>query len=469
MIHGAVDPNVVATAAISGGGGLSDIAVRSELVTDSVLGQAFTPLVVAIPPPKEGTQCAADQRSVRLVVNDLTTSRQLEVACLSAAELAEGRTVILENVANHERRCARTGGGGRFRIPVPADAGDRLDVQVYDARDAVTSYGTCELQAGAPPGRRIQTFELAARYRDQSFEAGSPLVSPQAGLGLRRQSPEARRLFALSQVGVEAGDPINFAPYYALRAAPGIDGAPHPPRAVLAIGTAGDPYVPIATSYAFARAAGAVPFLPTPFVYTHPAWAAYATPRDLFASLGDRTPHDVLVETGTLEGLARLRRTRSGPACLPNYVPREACTSPPAAAACDEALFDVDWLSEGRNLWDAPRLAVPLRLARAADVAIVGPGSLVDAWAPRLDGAPFDRDDAAWTGWTPLVSAMNAWTRPRGEHVFVNPDPCRAFDDVLYYDGLFVRFLASQGRDLVFLRTPSSHHCLVREDCSFYE
>ena len=49
MVHGAVDPNVAASAPISGGGGLMDVAVRSSLVPDSVVEQVFTPLVVAVP------------------------------------------------------------------------------------------------------------------------------------------------------------------------------------------------------------------------------------------------------------------------------------------------------------------------------------------------------------------------------------------------------------------------------------
>ena len=51
----------------------------------------------------------------------------------------------------------------------------------------------------------------------------------------------------------------------------------------------------------------------------------------------------------------------------------------------------------------------------------------------------------------------------------MNPDPCKAFDDVLYYDNLLVRYLATQGRELVFLQKPGSHQCLVREDCAFFQ
>ncbi|MBF5066713.1 hypothetical protein G6O45_26215, partial [Salmonella enterica subsp. enterica serovar Istanbul] len=108
-------PNVTATAAISGGGGLTDVATRSALVPDSVLEQVFSPLVVAVPASTIGkkndvaqTQCTGDQRSVRFVVNDLTNSREVEIACLAPSELDRGKTVVLENLRNGEKRCART-------------------------------------------------------------------------------------------------------------------------------------------------------------------------------------------------------------------------------------------------------------------------------------------------------------------------------------------------------------------------
>ena len=55
---------------------------------------------------------------------------------------------------------------------------------------------------------------------------------------------------------------MNFAPYYSLRPAIGPDGKPLGPRGVIEFNTAGDPMVPVAGGYAFARAAGALPFLP---------------------------------------------------------------------------------------------------------------------------------------------------------------------------------------------------------------
>lgn len=504
MVHGAIDADVAAAAPISGGGGLVDVATRSALVPDSVVEKVLTPLVVAVPasdlPAKDGTaqtRCAPGQRSVRFVVNDLTESREIEIACLSQTELDIGRTVVLENVRSHERRCARTGEAGRFRVPIPANTGDRLDVQVYDAPDAVVSYKGCQILPDTLAGRRIKTFEQASigtrqvgdstktceaafagtdldpaagcqQFRDRFFPVGSPLVAPQEGLGLYRQSPEVRRLFDLTQAALDPGDPINFAPYYALRRATGPDGAVLPPRAIVAMSTAGDPFVPSGTNLAFARAAGAVPFLPPAYAETHPAWAEYATPQALWDALGGKTPNEALIEAHVLEGLARFERTSAGAACKPNYVSSSVCTTPESSTECVHALEDIDWLAEGKNLWDAPHPAVPLRLARSADVKIDSAASLDRAWEPRRFGAPFASDDAGWKGAAPLISVINTWIEPGGQHVFAFADPCRNFDDVVYYDHLLVRFLATEGKDLYFLSHPTSHHCLERESCAFF-
>ena len=489
------------------GGRLKAIAVataqRSALVPDSVLQQVLSPLVVGVPAnaveTKNGvaqTRCTGDQRSVRFVVNDLTNSREVEIACLPPNELGPGKTVILENLRNGERKCARTGTDGRFRIPIPADVLDRLDLQIYDAPDAVVSYKGCEVLPGAPVGRRVRTFEQAAvsftpvantaktceaaiaasavdapsgcaQFRDFFFPVGSPLVSPQEGLGLTRQSPEARRLFALVQAALDSGDPINFAPYYGLRDAPGLDGAPMPPRAIIEWNTTGDPLVPAGTGWAFGRAAGAVPFLPPTFATSHPAWADYATPQALFDALGGKTPNEVLIATSSLESLARFERSRSGPACKANYVSSPTCTAPPSTADCARALWDVDWLAEGANQFDAPHPPVPLRLARAADVRAADPAAVARAWAPRIVGSPFTPDPPNAPA-PPLVGVLGAYIQMGGQHVFVNGDPCKAFDDTRYNVNLLARFLATRGTDLYALSHPSTHRCLEKETCGFF-
>lgn len=500
MVHGAVDHEISATASISGGGGLVDVATRSTLTPDPVLQQVLGPIVLALPGKdrKDDTSCSEAERSVRILVNDLITTRELEIACLSEAELPEKSTVVVTNVSTKEVRCARVDGAGRFRTPLPTNVGDRLDIQVYTAggADAVTSYGTCALRPDAAPGRRITTWEKPRKkprqvgdesktceaavaraelpegtgcqqFRGTFFPVGTDLVAPQEGLGLRRGSKEARRLLALTQAALDPGDPVSYAPLYARLPRLDPTGARIPPRGVAEMNTVGDPLVPAATGYAFARASGALPFMTPEAADLRPEYAEYATPRTLYAELGNKTPDTVLREAWVMEGVSRLGRTKAGPTCTTNRKTSALCGAPTKASQCARALVDADWLSEGRDLQDAPRTLSPLRLARDATRLATDTPSLGAAWAPRLLGSPATGTDGAYTASTPLLSVMTIYGEPTGYHVWTNGDPCRAFDHATHATGMLVRYLATGARDLYPLSHPKTHGCLADESCDF--
>jgi hypothetical protein len=174
---------------------------------------------------------------------------------------------------------------------------------------------------------------------------GSPLVAPQEGYGLRRQTPEFRRLMMLTQAALDPADPINFARHYMLAPIPPVTGdvrlAGSPPvggnlgpRALLTSATVGDSFVPIATAYAFARAAGALPFPPPSAATRIPEYADFVTPQPLFDALGGKTPDRILVESGAMEGIARLARAPAGPDCAANRSVQPACRAPRPSAEC---------------------------------------------------------------------------------------------------------------------------------------
>ncbi len=499
QMHGALDPNVTASAPISGAGGATDTAGRSDLAANWTIEQLITPLVVAMPSSDlandvtNATACGPSERSVRFVINDLTNTRQIEVACLSSAELSKGMTVVLTNTRNQERRCARTGDDGRFRLPIPANIGDHLDIQLFTAADAVDSYGTCNVLPDAlanQVGRRIKTWEQAAKsyksvgddskacppdtscqqFRDQFYAVGDPLCAPQEGFGLYRQSHQFRELFALTQAALDVGDPVNFAPYFMLKPLPGIDGVNVGPHALLASYTVGDPTVPIGTGYAFARAAGAVPFLPPSAAIRFPEYAAYATPPSLFSTWGGKTPNELLIESHAAEGVARLERAPAGTSCASNYVRSAGCVADPGAASttCRQTLFDTDWHAEGRDRYDQQHLADPLRLARSARIIGTDADSLERSWAPRILGAPAVGADNAWQPNGPVVAMVSAYINPLGQHVWTVGNPCKAWDDAVYYDNLLAHFLATSGSDVYALSHPKTHRCLADSSCDFF-
>jgi hypothetical protein len=490
MIQGALDPQVVAAAPVSGGAEFMDIALRGIVAPVPVLEQVMGPLVVAVAASsRSDSACSSDQRSVRWVVNDLFGSRELEIACLDPSELDAGMTVVVTNRATQASRCARTADGGAFRVPLPTSIGDPVSIQVFGAPDVVDSYKTCNVTAGAPVGRSIQTWEQAAtsytgvatdgltctssagcqQFRQTFYPVGSPLVAPQEGIGLPRQTPDFRQLLALSQAALDPADPFNYARPYMLRPLPGLDGSPAAPRPLLVATTAGDDQVTTATGLAFARAAGALPFLPPTAVTSMPDYADFATPQALWDAWGGKSPNQVLIDTWQMEGVSRLGRT-PGSACGNDYTPSTTCTSPPAItpSACIDTLSDADWLGEGSDGWGQQHPSPPLRLARLATTRVVDDASLAQAWSPRLQGAPSSAD-GAWPGNAPLVASVTAYLQPTGQHDWSVGDPCQSWDGTTYMDNLLVRFFATGGQDLYYLSHPQSHACLATTSCLFFQ
>ncbi|HEY8086292.1 MAG TPA: hypothetical protein VIF09_00555 [Polyangiaceae bacterium] len=489
MIQGVIDPLVVAAAPVSGTAGLQDTGMRGTVTPTPVLEQVLGPLVIARPASgRSDTACTADQRSVRWVLNDLFQSKEVEIACLNAAELDEGMTVLVRDDANSEIRCARTTAGGSFRVPIPVSAGDPIAIQVLGAPDAVDSYKTCNSRPGAPVARSITTWEQqaasygpvgdptitcsatsgCAQFRATFYPVGSQLVAPQEGLGLRRQTPDFRQLVTLSQAAVDPADPFNYARYYMLRSLPSLDGSPQAPRPLLVATTAGDDEVTTASGLAFARAAGALPFLPPAAVTTMPDYADWATPQALTDLWGGSTPNDVLIAHHQMEGVARLGRT-PGTACGINYTSSSTCTSPPqpGATACSTTLFDADWLGETADDYGQQHETPPLRLARLAGTRSTDAGSLAQAWSPRVQGAPFT-SDGGYTPGQPLVASVTAYINPQGQHDWSVGDPCQAFDSTTYMDNLLGHFFATEGQDLYYLSHPTTHACLANTSCPFF-
>jgi hypothetical protein len=245
--------------------------------------------------------------------------------------------------------------------------------------------------------------------------------------------------------------------------------------------------VPEYSAVSLGRATGAVPFLRPEAAELFPALADYVTPQALYAALGNKTPNRVLIDNHVIEGVARLGRTPAGETCGANEVPmsdavchatcesssdcRDAqscaegvCVRPVSEADCRDALFDVDALGEGRELWAHQMSALPLRLGRIAEPA--RDSSVDQVWEPRLDGIPYAASDqGAWSGDQRVNAMVNAYTTPRGEHTFHFTDACKSFDSATYLINLTGRFFASDGRDVYFLSHPATHHCLEDYSC----
>ena len=146
---------------------------------------------------------------------------------------------------------------------------------------------------------------------------------------------------------------------------------------------------------------------------------------------------------------------------------RPASSTDPAT--CEDTLYDADWLGESLDAWGQQHATPPLRLARIVGARASDPASLVAAWAPRLKGAPFADDSAAWTPGPPLLASVTAYLAPLGQHDWSVGDPCQAWDGTTYMDNLLGHFFATNGHDLYYLSHPSSHACLRDSSCPWFQ
>jgi hypothetical protein len=261
--------------------------------------------------------------------------------------------------------------------------------------------------------------------------------------------------------------------------------------------------VPLNSGIAFARAAGALPFFRPDQAAKFPEYADYTTPAALYRTLGV-TPNQLLVDRHVIEGIAPLARYPAGPKCVTsnNLRPDGAsittadgkpmacfptgCASThenPASCwdntqcdqaadkcvpivldqeTCDEALFDIDDLDEGTDLFYEQAAKVPLRIARFTQAAT--PGSIDEVWTPRLKGVPYSSDGGFVPSESrPITALLDAYIVPQGVHTFVNGDPCQNFDNGTYLTNLTARFFMSHGSDLYYLSHPKTHLCLGRD------
>lgn len=517
-LAGAIDPYIQATAPMAGGGALTDVGVRSFQggVVEAVDLRIMGPLIVSVPAesrfdcaknaegkcktdpmtgqnviaPKDQqtrTACDAGQMSIRWVAVDLNDDKEIEIACVSREDFAEGNDVIVGNLSNGETRCAQIGvgrtvagtpvsdsGKAELRVAIPASVGDAITIAAYKPpsgrKQAVTSYGkSCELLPGATQIKVIDKWagvgvtctkgagDKCAKYQTMEYPIGSRLVSPSEGFGLKRQTPDFRRFMQLAQIALDPADPVTFAPYLYTRPRYDENGVKVGPAGIYTINTVGDMNVPVNTGISAARIHGAIPFLRFDNVAAKD-YPDYVAPKPLIDLFG-KTPNRLLLDNHVIEGIRWLKR-HPAPGCKQNVnttiaeCPKSDVYDP---KVCEEALFDVDNLSDG-TIPSRPNVpAKPARLVRLARPATAGDESAV--WAPRLQ--------AEMGGWKPngvLGGVVLAFIVPEGIHGFDPPDPCKKWDTGMYLVNMVGRFFSTGATDVPYITNPSGHQCAAVTD-----
>ncbi|MFL5310873.1 MAG: hypothetical protein ACJ79H_10515 [Myxococcales bacterium] len=429
----AVEPAVKAAAPVSGGAGLSDVALRSQLapVVSSVTLGALGPFFTSCDYDFAAQRCAPGQAgtapTLALVVQDLNRERELPIAPLA---LAPGDQVTLTNLDHDSATCQRdhacatatADANGKMRVAVTAD-GPLLSVQRVPQTSGADQVTATVLQpgdrlrvsvvrSGGTEPQNIDTFGFPVAFFGVSYQPGDALTAPASGWGYERNTPDLRRLVALSQAILEPGDPVSYAPHWSANLLPVRNGVPAP---ALVVGTVGDTAVPVSAAIAMARAAGLVEMTqPDP---------AYGIPMD-----------QVLIRAGVVEGIANLKRLAdptSGPlaALGPQHLscaPPADCTSSvlPDVPLVDPTSYGFDPANGVDDGLSAPRLNPPLRSQLARPVRLA------------------DGSQATSALLLPYLARA-------GRHGFKNPQPGK-FDMDQFLANLIGRWFETRGRELHF-------------------
>ena len=267
-VAGAVMPEVEAVAPIVSGGGLLDIAMRSDIggALEAMVGRLLTPMFFGRP-NDDGTL------TIIQLVNSVTKMRELPVATIpwDGNGGAIGR-IVVENLDKGLVREGMIPVDGTFRVGIAADglrpkdkahvagmpAGGAIGLDPYIVPDneglgdrlRVTLYPS---EHATEPLHVFDTFEADVLHEGVTMLAGSPLVAGSYGSGYIRATPDLRRVATMFSAILEPGDPIAYSGHYVLEPFADLGGQP---INLLHVPSAGDNIVAINTGIAEGRAAG---------------------------------------------------------------------------------------------------------------------------------------------------------------------------------------------------------------------
>ncbi|NOZ01783.1 MAG: hypothetical protein GXP54_07825, partial [Deltaproteobacteria bacterium] len=306
QILAAVEPTANPTTAISGGGGLIHVGIKSTNpgVPEGALMPLMGPFVQFSPLGDD-----QDTVEIAIMINDLHreyrdgprgSPHYYPVA--RTTSISPGDRVIVRNLTNgKEIKAFRHPDGRGFRVSIAADAlsavekrpllglhdGDTQPVPVScepgtwtvpkDDDGVPTGPAHCEggdLERSLLFGDHLQIevhfgwdgpvkavfdrFQIPVTFQGAIFPEGAPLVALGTGLGRARNTPDFRKLMGVAAIIIEKGDPIAYARHYRKedRLDFSYDSVDSPQANAIIYHTVGDPNVTVAGSLALARAAG---------------------------------------------------------------------------------------------------------------------------------------------------------------------------------------------------------------------
>lgn len=370
---------------------------------ESTILRAMGPLLLGLPNAEGGVDLVQN-------VPDLRQSPLIPLATFSKAP-QKGDTVLVTNLKNGEEGVGGVTEGGLFRVGIRADRGDPLSVVV--------------LTPGGDERTRLEALDRDITFEGEDFAKDSQLIALGDGFGLERNTPDFRKLFTISQMVFEPGDPINYAPHIFLDplyvkvgdkelSRVQHEGQGTPIRVgLLHIPTIGDTAVPIATALGFARAAGVLDF-----TQARPEYSTLDND-----SVPGTSENGVLLAMHVYEGVERFRRF----AGVPFNDSREILGDPDNLSNDTECYSDycLDQSCQGAVTDEEVNAiceAEPSLFRRAP--------KLTDLGLPPLR---INRDVTDEEGSLLFFSGMRLpYLNPRGEHGFAFSRPTQAFDVANY-------------------------------------
>ncbi len=264
-VAAAIVDEVEAWVPVVPGGGLLDVALRTEIggAVEAMVGRLMSPLILGY---------AQEDGSLRLVQMVNSVVDMVEVDIATVPTWPAGGRIEVENLTTGEIREGLIPLDGSLRVGVAADAASAWEKRHlagipdegpeagarYELDDPTLAGDQLELRLYTAEGELVATVDSLqdeALFQGVVYPAGSPLVALAEGLGHIRGSPDLRRIGFVFSAILEPGDPIAYGPLLADRPAPELNGQP---RNVLFMPTPGDSIVSINTGIALARSAGLV-------------------------------------------------------------------------------------------------------------------------------------------------------------------------------------------------------------------
>lgn len=333
QLLGSLEPEITAIAPIAGGGGLSDIGIRT---TQSGAYEGF--ILRSMGPLYVGTQQGDGSMLIETIIPNMARAGTLSLARID--DVREWDTLVVENLVNGERGCGYVQMGSyrgdtpslRVRAAVASDEGDRTRILLYAGPQLVTGDIHCTVRDGVEPKKVIDTFEIAGSFQwdeDQAPKAwaeGDPLVSLADGLGLPRAHPDLRRFAGLGQLVLDSADPVTFARHLSREPLEYPGTGQKTGTHAIVVTTIGDMAVPANAGVTYGRAAGFIDYLNDDPRFGLPE-------------------NQVLLDNFVAEAVHTLKRYTHG-------------------TTGGGVHLDVENFSDGDDLWgtNVPRISTPLRI-----------------------------------------------------------------------------------------------------------